>query len=224
MILFRRIVFVCLILSMSASVALAQDKKAEISVSAGYTWGSDIPVNPNVHVTGQIFNRAGPKSGFTWGFQGDYNASENFAVGFLFSSQESKLFANQLGVGEIDIVDMRIRNYHGVFTYNFGDEDQTVRPYVFGGLGATSYSPDSISVGNLTADFDSRSKFSTTWGGGVKFFPSPNFGFKVQGRWTPTHIKSEPAGIWCGPVYCFVASDASYSHQGEFTGGVIFRF
>ena len=78
MILLRRMLFVCLILSMSASAALAQDKKAEISVSAGYTWSTDIPVNPTVHVTGQIINRAGPKSGFTWGFQGDYNASENF--------------------------------------------------------------------------------------------------------------------------------------------------
>ena len=34
---------------------------------------------------------------------------------------------------------MTVSSYHGYFGYNFFDSDAKARPYIFGGLGATSY-------------------------------------------------------------------------------------
>ena len=68
-------------------------------------------------------------------------------------------------------------------------------------------------------------RFSWTFGGGVKAYATPNLGFKAMVRWTPTYIKSDPAGYWCDPFYgCWVLGDADYSQQFEMSGGVTFRF
>ena len=79
----------------------------------------------------------------------------------------------------------------------------------------------------MDRDIESTTKFSTTWGGGVKAYPSPNVGIKVMGRWTPTYIKSDPGGIWCSPYWpwgCYVLEETDYSNQFELSGGVSFRF
>jgi hypothetical protein len=206
----------------------AQGKKVELSGSIGYTTSSGFDVEPVTISPGVVVDSLAPKSGFSWGFQGDYNVTPNIGVGFLFSRQSGKLLAGVRGGGEQEITEMPIYNYHGVFTYNIGEEDSTVRPFVFGGLGATQYSPDSFSItrpGSVTTvDLGGLTKFSTTWGGGVKIFPSKSFGFKLGARWTPTYITSDPDGIWCTPFYCYVVGDSKFSHQFEFSGGVVVRF
>jgi hypothetical protein len=56
-------------------------------------------------------------------------------------------------------------------------------------------------------------------------FPSPNFGIRLEARWTPTYIKSDAAGWWCDPYWgCYVVGDSQYSNQFEVSGGVILRF
>ena len=70
-------------------------------------------------------------------------------------------------------------------------------------------------------------RFSSTWGGGVKAYAGENLGFRVSARWTPTYIKSEPSGIWCNPWWpwgCYVLSEADFSNQFELAGGVVLRF
>ena len=101
-----------------------------------------------------------------------------------------------------------------------------VRPYLFGGLGATNFG-SSTTPGSTTcrAPSASETQFSTTWGAGVKMFAGPNFGIKVGAQWTPTYIKSDSAGWWCDPYWgCYVVGDAKYANQFDFTGGVTFRF
>ena len=72
---------------------------------------------------------------------------------------------------------------------------------------------------------DSNTRFSLTWGGGVKIYPSGRVGLNLTGRWTPTYIKSDPGGIWCDPYWgCFQSSNPQYANQFEFAGGLTFRF
>ena len=74
---------------------------------------------------------------------------------------------------------------------------------------------------------ESSTRFSTTWGGGVKAYVSDNVGFNFTARWVPTYISSDPAGIWCSPYWpgaCWVLSEANYSNQFDLSGGVNFRF
>jgi hypothetical protein len=118
-----------------------------------------------------------------------------------------------------------VYNYHGYLAYNFGDSDASVRPYFLGGLGATQYGKIGVNVGNTTRELGGETQFSTTWGLGVKLFPGPKFGIRLEGRWTPTYIKSDAEGWWCDPYWgCYVVGDAQYANQFELSGGITLRF
>lgn len=120
---------------------------------------------------------------------------------------------------------MNVDNYHGVLVYNFGESDAQVRPFVFGGVGATRYGKLAFATGTQDREIGGETQFSTTWGAGLKLYPGKSVGIRLQGRWTPTYIKSDAAGWWCDPYWgCYVLSDAQYSKQLELTGGITLRF
>jgi hypothetical protein len=45
----------------------------------------------------------------------------------------------------------------------------------------------------------------------------------LQARWTPTYIKSDPGGWWCGFYGCYLTEDPQYANQIELNAGIIFR-
>ena len=113
--------------------------------------------------------------------------------------------------------------------YNWGESDARVRPFIFGGLGWTRYSFGDLLVGRPSTapitSIDSENRFSSTWGGGVKFYFLPNVGARVAVRFTPTLVESDPAGLWCDPFYgCWQLVDNDYSNQFETSGGITVRF
>ncbi len=221
----RLVLSIVMTLATLASPVWAQpNPRVEISVNGGYTLSEGIPVNAET-VLGLLIDRVTPKSGGSFGILANFFAGEQAQVGFQYSQQFSTFELEPtagLG-GKIDLADMKVRNYHGIFTYNWGFSDSPVRPFFFGGLGATQYSPDDV-MGN---GIDSNTRFSTTWGGGVKVYANDHVGFNVTGRWVPTYINSDPGGIWCSPYYpfgCWVVSSANYSNQFDLSGGLTFRF
>jgi hypothetical protein len=120
---------------------------------------------------------------------------------------------------------MAITNYHGYFAYNFGEADSVVRPFVYGGLGATNFGSVDFSVAGRTGSTESATQFSGTWGGGVKIFPSPHVGVRLAGSWTPTYIKSDAGGWWCDPFWgCCLVGNAQYANQIQLSGGATVRF
>jgi hypothetical protein len=189
----------------------------EIGGNAGYVFSEGVDM-PGIEVNGQRFNKIGPKDAFSWGFNADLEVPQGWCIGFLWNRQESTLEAT--GTRDLDVGNMHVDNYHGVVTFNLGIEGASVRPYIYGGLGATSYG--SVEFNNTKADGETR--FSSTWGAGIKAFRG-QAGLKLGMHWTPTYIKSDPAGMWCDPFYgCYQASDAQYSHQFELLGGLVYRF
>ena len=219
---FRIVLVLALMFSLSP-LAQAQDYRMEVTPFFGYTFSTGVDVAIADSGSGVFVDKITPKSGFTWGFQADVLAGESFAIGFLYSNQFSKLELREVGGQKTDITDAKVRNYHAMFTYNVGDEDEPMRPFIFAGLGATQYAADDI-LGNPT---DSNSRFSTTWGGGVKWYGTDHIGVRTGLRWTPTYIKSDPAGYWCNPFWpggCWLVSEAHYSHQWQFDAGLILRF
>ena len=217
-----RIISVVAVVLLCAVPALAQDPRVEINVFGGFTGSEGVPVQPR-EVDGETFNTVTPTSGGSYGVNFGVFISEQAQVGFQFAQQFSTLEGKGSGTARRDFVDMKVNNYHGIFTYHFGYSDQAVLPFIFGGLGATQYSPsdfEGIAV-------ESTTKFSTTWGGGVKFFASPTVGITATARWTPTYINSSPGGIWCNPWWpggCYQLANSNYSNQFEMSGGVAFRF
>jgi opacity protein-like surface antigen len=209
-----------MVLVLVASVTSAQDR-VEVGAFVGYTFSEGVNIDP-VALGGQIFDHVGPSSALSYGFSVDVFVTENAQVGFQLGQQASKLKGGGPGAGE-EFVDMNVNNYHGTFTYNWGDSDAMARPFLFGGIGATQYSPQEL-MGNL---IDSSTRFSSTWGGGVKVYPGRNVGLKLTARWTPTYIKSDPAGVWCSPYWgfgCYQLVDTDYSNQFEMSAGVSVRF
>ena len=125
-----------------ATPASAQlDHRVEIGVNGGYTLSEGVPVNRDT-VEGLLIERVTPKSGGSWGFNANVYVSEQWQLGFLFGQQFSTLELQPTVGQKLDATDMKVNNYHGTFTYNFGYGDAPIRPFFFGGLGATHYAPE----------------------------------------------------------------------------------
>ncbi len=205
------------------TMAYAQDTRVEISPYVGYTLSEGINVNPDT-VIGILVDQVNPTNGLSYGFMFNINVDENMQIGFLYDQQESNLELKGTGLlPKTNVADLKVRNYHAIFTYNFGDARDSMRPYLLGGVGATQYSPGDV----MGFAIEGNTKFSSTWGGGVKFFTSPHFGINIMGRWTPTYIKSDPGGIWCSPYWpgaCWQVPNPDYANQLEFAVGATFRF
>jgi len=219
----RRLTWMVAVGVLASSAAWAQEPRVELSGTAGWTFSDGVSGN-GVSVPGVgTFTRVDPKDAFSWGARLGFNLSPNVEVGFLFNQQSTKLEVG--GTSSFDLGNMSVYNYHGYFAYNFGESDAKVRPYVLGGLGATQYGTISATAGSVQRDISGSTKFSSTWGAGVKLFPSPKFGIRLESRWTPTYIKSDATGWWCDPYWgCYVTGNAQYSNQFELSGGVILRF
>jgi len=204
----------------SLPTALAQEHRFELGGVFGYTFSEGVRVDPGT-VAGAFFDEVYPKSGLSYGTSFGVFLTEDIEVEFSWSQQDSTLAAE--GETTREFADMKINNYHVNFVYNWGNEESSLRPFLFGGLGATQYRPGDI----MGATVEGSTRFSSTWGGGIKFYTGRNFGLQLRGRWTPTYIKSDPAGIWCSsywPWGCYLLQDSNFSHQLEIAGGVSFRF
>jgi hypothetical protein len=129
----KGLVFAFSILAISAA-ASAQEKRIEINPFFGYTFSDGVTVDPFL-LGGTVYDSINPMSGMSYGVQFGVFATENAEIGFLWSRQDSKLEAK--GASSLEITDMNVDNYHVLFTYNWGEEDTTARPFLFGGLGAT---------------------------------------------------------------------------------------
>jgi hypothetical protein len=219
----RKTLFVTLALVLVGTAAQAQQPRFEISATAGWTF-SDGVSGQAVTVPEGTFNRVDPKDSFSWGARFGYLLNQNSEVGFLFNMQPTDLEVS--GSRTVTLGSENIYNYHGYFAYSFLDTDAKARPYVLIGLGATQYGGVDASLGDERASLDGDTQFSGTGAVGVKLFPfaSPMFGLRAEARWTPTYIKSDPSGWWCGYWGCYVTQDAQYANQWEFSGGIILRF
>ncbi len=210
-------------IALLAAPAFAQsDARVEISVNGGYTLSEGVDVSDQT-VVGLIISEVNPKSAGSYNINASFFMSEQAQVGFLFGQQFSTLELKTTLGTKHDAADMTVNNYHGIFTYNFGYSDSQLRPFIFGGLGATNYSPSDADGFPI----ESNTRFSTTWGGGGKFYATDNVGFNFTARWVPTYINSSDAGIWCSPYWpggCWVLQEANYSNQFDLSGGVNFAF
>jgi len=163
---------------LAAGVASAQDPRVEISGLAGWTF-SDGVTGAAVTVPGVgTFNGIEPKDSFSWGLSLGFFVTASVEVEFLFDQQKSQFTVT--GTSTIDIGDVSVSNYHGVLAYNFGASDAQVRPFVFGGLGATRYGTLGFSAGGQNREIGGETQFSTTWGAGPKLYPGNSAQYSNQ--------------------------------------------
>jgi len=149
------------------------------------------------------------RGAFTWGLQGARFFTTSLGAEVLWTQQAS---AFEVGTsdGKADLFTMTVRQLHGNVVYRLGRADAKWQPFVFGGLGATFFSADTV---------ESETKFSLDAGGGVRFFLSRLVGARAHVRYKPTFI-NDPSDTFCDPFgFC-----QGVLHQIEFSGAVVLRF
>jgi hypothetical protein len=214
----RRSLFVLTVIGLLASPAFAQPR-IEVSGMFGYTFAEGVQFTGTPVVNGAVYTRADPADSVSYGLSFGGYLTPQAEIEFLWNRQSTTL--DVTGTGPTLSGDMKIDNYHGNFIYNAGDADAVARPFIFIGVGATNYGEAAFAGKTLPG----ITKFSWAFGGGVKAWASRNIGFKAQLRWVPTYIKTEGYGWWCDPFYgCGAVGNAHYSHQIEFSGGIVARF
>lgn len=218
----KRILATALLFVLAGVPMLAQSPKVEASVTYGWVFSDGVSGDAILAGDGNLYDRADPKDSGQFNFMVGVLVGQA-EVGFIWGYQPTKLTI--AGTAEREIGDQTLNTYHGYFGYNFMP-DTKVQPYVYGGLGATSFSKvDFVTVGGVSRQTTGETQFSTTWGVGVKFLPSPHVGVKVGASFTPTYIKSDPGGWWCDPYWgCYLTGSPQYSNQLSLNGGVVFRF
>ena len=191
------------LLTVLISCAPASAQSWEVSGLAAYT--------PSAGIEHQAPELSGLDigGGFTYGIQAGRLLTPRWGAEVLWTRQSSGL---RLGTdaGTAQLFTMTVRQLHGDVVYHLGAPDARLRPFVFGGLGATFFSADAV---------ESETKFSLDAGGGVKFFLSRMIGARAHVRYTPTFI-NDPSDTFCDPFgFC-----QGVLHQIEFSGAVVLRF
>jgi hypothetical protein len=150
------------------------------------------------------------RRGFTWGFQGARSLTPTWVAEVLWTQQDSALEVGNAG-GKADLFTMTVRQLYGNVAYQLGRADARWRPFIFGGLGATFLSAETV---------ESETKFSLDVGGGVKIFPWRSVGVRAHVRYKPTFLNDSSAGDFCDPFgFC-----QGVLHQFEFAGAGVVRF
>ena len=221
----RTTIFTTLMAALVAVTATAQEhQRVEVSGSAGWTFSDGVSGSAIKVASYGVYNRVDPLNAFSWGARLGFLLGDNNEVGILFNQQSTDLDLGGTASSSLKIADVKVRNYHAYFAYNFLAHDSVIRPYLLLGLGGTQYAPSNGALGGSV--LKTNTKFSGTLGAGLKFFPEGRrLGLRIEYRWTPTYIKSDATGFWCDPYWgCYTTSNAQYSNQFEWSGGIMVRF
>jgi opacity protein-like surface antigen len=149
------------------------------------------------------------RGGFTWGLQGGRFFTPSLGAEVLWTQQASAL---EVGTsdGKADLFTMTVRQLHGNVVYRFGRAGARWQPFVFGGLGATFFTADTV---------ESETKFSLDVGGGAKFFLSRSVGARAHVRYKPTFL-NDSSESFCDPFgFC-----QGVLQQIEFSAAAVLRF
>jgi hypothetical protein len=212
-----------LIVAATAPTIAQSAGHAVVSGFAGWVFSDGVDGNAVVSGDGNVYDRVDPKDAFSYGFTVTVMATDHVGVGFMYTSQMSKFVLGD--TNDREVADWNIKTYHGVVEYNLGDPGNVVRPFLFGGFGATNYGGFDATIAGVNRSVGGETQFSSTWGAGVKAYPGKAVGVLAQLRFTPTYIKTDPGGWWCDPFYgCYAVGNPQYANQFEFSGGVSFRF
>ena len=129
----------------------AEAQSWEASAFAGYTPAVDIDRRaPDL-------NQLDVRGAFTWGVQAARLFTTHWGAEVLWTQQKSALEGGTASSGAFDFFTMTVRQLQGNVLYEFGAGEAKVRPFVFGGIGATFFS---------AADLQSETKLSFDYGGG----------------------------------------------------------
>jgi hypothetical protein len=202
-----------LVLTLAAIVStMSWAQKFEIMPFAGYR------TNGSFRVSSLDYGQVTIKGGFAYGLTLAYTPSRHAQVEIMWSRTDSQLMADLTAQPMVqeEVFKLHTDQFHVNFMPMFPQGNGRFVPYLLFGVGLTYAKPPNVS---------GETRFSWSIGGGAKVMAGEKIGFRFQAKWTPTYISTSSGGVWCDFWgYCYVIPVSNYMNQGEFTGGIFFRF
>jgi len=191
-----------------ASEAWAQ--KFEFAPFAGYRTGGSF------NVEAERTTKINVEGAAAYGFSVGFGLDKSWQIEFIWSRAESEISERppDFASPAVKLYDASVDLYHVNLLWQHGATQDRLRPFAFGGLGATHFKPEQ--------DFSSETRFSLDFGAGIKLFLSDNFGIRLQGRVIPSLIKAD-SEIICRHHFCYRIYDDEFLLQGEFTFALVLR-
>jgi hypothetical protein len=140
--LFRTVGAIAIASAIAMPAAAQSQVQVEVGVTGGYTASDGITTANARIINGKSYNEIAPVSAGSFGLTFGVYVNHHAEVEFLYARQFSKLEAS--GVNAVlDISNLNVDSYFGNFVYNWDLHDGMIRPFAFGGLGATHYAEGS---------------------------------------------------------------------------------
>jgi len=158
-------------------------------------------------------NREGDAAagGVSFGVAVDVRYAPDRAVEGLFSRQVAEIVFRDVS-NTPSRVRCTVDYWHGGGIREFGAG--RVRPFLAGTLGLTRY-------GQAGSSFY---RFSVGAGGGVKLWPSPHVGVRLDARLYTTIVAGDTTVGICGGGGCILYISAGAAWQADFSAGLVFAF
>lgn len=137
-------------------------------------------------------------------------------IELLYARQETQLQTADIFTGA-PVFDLALETWQIGGTYLFGDDDARARPFVVVGLGLTRLLPEPAGLSDET-------RFSASFGAGVKLWLGRHFGIRLEGRGFFTVLDSESRTFCDGAGGCVIRTSGSELSQAEARAGLILRF
>ena len=206
----KRMLFIFALMAILSTMSFAQ--RIELMPFAGYRTGGSF------NVTSTDFVSFSVEDGFNFGLALGLMLSPVAEIEFMWSQTNSQLTGYLIPPlrGEDPVFDIHTSQFHVNFLLLFPRGNTKIVPYFMFGLGLTYADPKGETNG--------ETRFSYSLGGGIKAMVNERVGLRFQAKWNPTYINTRTE-LWVdywGFVYAVPVSQ--YMSQGEFTGGIFFRF
>ena len=200
------------LLAASSLFGQVREGTVEIEPFAGYLWGGRFARGS----TDLFSSSVDVDDHATYGGRLGFNVTSTFEIEFQYSRTDTAFVTREggaiFGPGPTRLGDLRIEYYLGYATFNFGHSRFV--PYVTIGAGAAHLKPDVEGV-----DAGSDTRFTASFGGGLKIFVNPHFGFRFDGRGYSTSLGDNNTS--CGHHDC---TNSNWLTNGEATGGIVIAF
>ena len=192
--------FVAVILLASAPASAQQ---IELGPIAGYT------TTVSLERTAEDVDELAIDGSIMWGARGAYFVTDRFGLEGFWTYQPTELLMTT-AAGTATVFEMTVSQIYGHLVYQMRGERVVLRPFIFGGGGATFFD---------ATDLDDDVKPAWDIGAGLKWFAKRQVGVEGRIRYKSTNLR-EAGDETCGP---FDFCQGSLGHV-DIATSVVVRF
>lgn len=205
----KKLALVCALLALPATAWADGDYRWELTPTVSYHFGGSL----DTESAALLFpDEVDLDDGIVYGLTFDVPLSSNLQLEFLLNTQNADLFYDGGVFGpDLELSEIDVTYAHVGLLAQFGRPE--LSPYFVGSAGATLLDAEGEGAGSDT-------KFSVSFGGGVKAFFTDHFGLRLEGRYYWTQLDNWD--VACGGGYCYDARD--YLSQFHASVGLIFAW